>query len=182
MLTVVLRFLSSTFDVFPGKPSLPWDFSFSVPTTFPPLLKEVWSHHSDWTELISLPSTTALNPLLCIVKLSSSLDFPAAREDALIFLEVAMMIMQSSARKLHNFSCRKNIKEIWWFIWLRPQPLLVKHKDYTHQKPKEAELNNNMCRETISHGSLGAGSDSYCLTSSTGCWEICSVPSIGAAM
>lgn len=54
-----------------------------------------------------------------------------------------------------------------------------RHKDHTHQEPERAELNNT-CREATSRGIPGAGSDSYCPTSSTGCWEICSVSSTGA--
>lgn len=56
-----------------------------------------------------------------------------------------------------------------------------RHKDHTHQEPERAELNNT-CREATSRGIPGAGSDSYCPTSSTGCWEICSVSSTGADM
>lgn len=70
---------------------------------------------------------------------------------------------------------------MWWFAWLWPQPLLAKHKDYTHQKPEEAQLNDNMCRETISPRSLRAGLDSYRPTSRTVCQEICSISSTGAA-
>lgn len=56
-------FLSSAFNIFPGKPSLPWDFPFSVPITFPPLLTEAWSNLSNWAELLSFPSYVFYNSM-----------------------------------------------------------------------------------------------------------------------
>lgn len=148
-----------TFDTHPGKISLPWD-SPQCPTLF--FISWRRPGPITVTELNPLPfflmfSLTALNPVACIVRLSSPLAFPVAKQDALICLEATTLTMKSSARGLHHFFMKETLqRNTWWFVCLWPQSLPAKHKDCTHQKPEEAEL-NNMCREIISHGSPGTG-------------------------
>ena len=120
--------LSAQPDVHSGLP-LPFLHLQYIPRkAFPALRLSFLSPHrssSSWrttgptsvTELNLFPShptssTTALNvTTVYIVRLSSPLAFPVAREDALIFQEATMLTARSSSRKPHKFSWRKMSKK-----------------------------------------------------------------------
>lgn len=123
-------------------------------------------------------ATTVLNSLVYIVRLSSPLAFPVASGDALIFLEATILTMESSARKLYNFSLRKNIKDR--FGALAVPTASAGQTKTIHTKPLKKQNRTMRCAgKPFVLGAQGLVQTVIIPPQVTGCQEVCSLSSTG---
>lgn len=173
---------SNALFLFPRKTLLPppcpepRNFPFSVPTAFAPLLKGVWSNLNDRTKYISFSfvfynNIKSFSPYCQIFS-------PSTLVESKYFNWVYPHCPWKAQPESYTTFC-----EGITFGDLSgcDYSLYWPSTNYTHQKPKEAEMNNSTCRETIFYGSPGASSHGYHPTSHMVRKQVCSVPAAATA-